>query len=338
MMMACIGVVQSLFLATYLFVSKVIQRDERMLLSFLLLAISIRLVKSIGWYFFDLDNSIFLNLGFAAHAFIGAFLVRYFSLKVNRWQAPLPKMLIMLIPFFLLLSSPFLSLSNFWYQGGYQGLLYLTLAYLVASGYLLRIMYVEGKIYFPWYRNLFLGIALFCMAYFTNYTLGLNSYISGPVIYSIVIYIISFILFTNDDIFTPAGDKKKYKNIHLTDDQIAQHWEKIQEVMADQKPYLETDFNLTKLSQLTAIPKHLLSWFFSENLNQSFTHFTNGYRIEKAKEIFADPSSNKYKISHVAYECGFNSLSSFNAAFKKIADTSPSDFKRQAQRTVPMNN
>jgi len=136
-------------------------------------------------------------------------------------------------------------------------------------------------------------------------------------------------LFRNHEIFTPLGDKKKYKNINLSDEQIEQYQARIQKVMEEQKPFLQSDFNLSSLSDLTSIPKHLLSWYFSENLNQSFTDYTNGYRIERAKELLKNPSFQNHKIAVIAYECGFNSLSSFNAAFKKQVNTSPSAYKNQ---------
>ncbi|MEQ6167089.1 helix-turn-helix transcriptional regulator [Ekhidna sp. MALMAid0563] len=322
------GVIQSLFLSIYIFSSKNIQPGERVLLGSLLLAITLRLVKSIGWYFFDINDDVFLNIGFAAHGFIGALLVIYFAHKSTRLRNIFSRLLILLPGMLLLIATPFLTLSNFWYAGGYQALLYYTIVTTLISAYFLRVIYSERKIYFPWYRNLFLGVSVFCISYFTNYIFGLNPYITGPVVYSIVIYMISFILFSNQEIFTPLGDKKKYKNINLTPDQIDHHRERIEGVMMDQKPYLDSDFSLTALSQLTSIPKHLLSRFFSENMNQSFSDYTNSYRIEKAKELLTNPKYDNHKIAYIAYECGFNSLSSFNTAFRKNVNSSPSEYKK----------
>lgn len=327
------GVIQSLFLSVYILWSKRIQFEERLLLGLLLIAISLRLVKSIGWYYFDVENQLFLNIGFAAHGFIGPLLVLYFARKSNLLSKLAHRLVLLLPAFTLLFATPILTLNNFWYIGGYKGLLYYTILYLLLATYYLMVIYKERKIYFPWYRNLFLGVSIFCLAYFTNFILGLNSYITGPIIYTVVIYLISFVMFSNHEIFTPLGDKKKYKNINLSADQIASHKEKIERVMLDQKPYLNSDFSLSELSLLTAIPKHLLSRFFSENLNQSFTEFTNGFRIEKAKNLLQDKRFQNHKISHIAYESGFNSLSSFNAAFKKIADDSPSEFRKKVSNS-----
>ncbi|MEP1035390.1 helix-turn-helix transcriptional regulator [Ekhidna sp.] len=326
------GVIQSLFLSLFILASKRIQLDERILLGLLLIAISLRLVKSIGWYFFDVENQLFLNIGFAAHGFIGPILVLYFAKKTQLLSSRFYQILILAPAFALFLASPFLPLNDFWYVGGYKALLYYTAFFLLFAGYYLWIIYREKKIYFPWYRNLYLGVSIFCVSYFTNYIFGLNPYITGPILYAFVIYLISFIIFSNRKIFTPLGDKKKYKNINLTPDQIAHHKTRIERVMTEQKPYLSSDFSLSELSQLTSIPKHLLSRFFSENLNQSFTDFTNSFRVSKAKDLLIDKKFRNHKIAFIAYECGFNSLSSFNAAFKKIVENSPSEYRKKLSR------
>lgn len=203
------GVIQTVFLSAYFFSAKNIEKGERLLLGFLLLAIAIRLTKSIGWYFFQFEEIVFLNIGFAAHGFIGPILLLYFSKKTHFTLQLWKKVVILALPAALFLTSPFLKLGTFWYSGGYQGLLYFTLACLIGCGVLLWKILSQKKIYFPWYRNLFIAVSIFCLSYFTNFIFGINSYISGPVAYSVVIYGISFILFTNQEIFTPLGDKKR---------------------------------------------------------------------------------------------------------------------------------
>ncbi len=324
------GVIQSLFLSLFILSSRRIQLEERILLGSLLIAISMRLIKSIGWYFFDIENQLFLNIGFAAHGFIGPILVLYFAKKAQLLSSKFYQMVILAPAFALLLASPFLPLNDFWYVGGYKALLYYTVFFLLFAGYYLWVIFKEKKIYFPWYRNLFLGVSIFCVSYFTNYIFGLNPYITGPIIYAFVIYLISFIIFSNREIFTPLGDKKKYKNINLSPDQIANHRQRIARVMANEKPYLKSEFSLSELSELTSIPKHLLSRFFSESMNQSFSAYTNEFRIVKAKELLVDKKFQNHKIAFIAYECGFNSLSSFNAAFKKTVNLSPSEFRKHS--------
>jgi AraC-like DNA-binding protein len=50
--------------------------------------------------------------------------------------------------------------------------------------------------------------------------------------------------------------------------------------------------------------------------------------------MLIDPSYNRLTIAAIAFECGFNSLSSFNTAFKKMKGKTPSVFKRESQEVL----
>ena len=69
---------------------------------------------------------------------------------------------------------------------------------------------------------------------------------------------------------------------------------------------------------------NLLNTGFHKNYND----FINEYRIEKAKEILSDASKNKVTVLEILYEVGFNSKSSFNTAFKKHTNQTPTEFRK----------
>ena len=50
--------------------------------------------------------------------------------------------------------------------------------------------------------------------------------------------------------------------------------------------------------------------------------------LEQAKNILLDPEFENYTIAAIGLECGFNSKSTFYAAFKKFTSLSPSAFKK----------
>jgi AraC-like DNA-binding protein len=81
---------------------------------------------------------------------------------------------------------------------------------------------------------------------------------------------------------------------------------------------LATDLNLTSTE---------LSLFLNRSLNKTFFDFINEYRINKAKEILIDPSKKDFTILEILYEVGFNSKSSFNTAFKKYTNQTPTQFR-----------
>lgn len=65
---------------------------------------------------------------------------------------------------------------------------------------------------------------------------------------------------------------------------------------------------------------------FKKATGLNFTDYLSRLRIEKAKNLLLNPNS---RVSEVAYEVGFQSLTHFNRVFKKIAGESPSEFREK---------
>jgi AraC-like DNA-binding protein/ligand-binding sensor protein len=65
---------------------------------------------------------------------------------------------------------------------------------------------------------------------------------------------------------------------------------------------------------------------FKRATGMTFTQYLSMVRIAKAKKLLANPQA---RISEVAYEAGFASLTHFNRMFRRIAGQSPTDFRQQ---------
>ena len=63
-------------------------------------------------------------------------------------------------------------------------------------------------------------------------------------------------------------------------------------------------------------------------MNMTFNEYINSYRINEIKNIIKLPEYQEVKISSLAFDYGFNSISSFNTAFKKFTDLTPSQYKK----------
>ncbi len=100
--------------------------------------------------------------------------------------------------------------------------------------------------------------------------------------------------------------------------------EKLDKLTLEQKIYLDPNLTIPKLAEKMQIQPYLLSHIINQHFEQSFPDFINSYRIKEAIILLHDQS---IKISSIAADCGFNSLSSFNLAFKKITGKTPSDFR-----------
>lgn len=63
---------------------------------------------------------------------------------------------------------------------------------------------------------------------------------------------------------------------------------------------------------------------FKRATGLTFTDFVNRARVEKAKRLLMKPAA---RITEVAYDVGFQSLSHFNRSFRRIASESPTEFR-----------
>ena len=97
--------------------------------------------------------------------------------------------------------------------------------------------------------------------------------------------------------------------------------------MKNEELFLDNEISLLSLSKKLNVTPHHLSQALNEQLNQSFYDFINSARILRAKEMLSDPSFHKMAIIDVAYQVGFNNKTTFNNAFKKHTQLTPSKFR-----------
>ena len=71
---------------------------------------------------------------------------------------------------------------------------------------------------------------------------------------------------------------------------------------------------------------------FKRATGLTFTDFVNRARVEKAKRMLMKPAA---RITEVAYDVGFQSLSHFNRSFRRIADESPTEFRSRMKSGAP---
>jgi len=69
---------------------------------------------------------------------------------------------------------------------------------------------------------------------------------------------------------------------------------------------------------------------FKKATSLNFTEYLSRARIEKARNLLLNPN---LRISEIAYEVGFQSLTHFNRVFKKLAGQSPTEYRAQLART-----
>lgn len=101
---------------------------------------------------------------------------------------------------------------------------------------------------------------------------------------------------------------------------------KIEQLFKEQKLYLEPELSLSDLATKLKTNTSMLSAAINQNFGKNFNDFVNEYRVEEVKRQLKNPANAHLSLLGVAMECGFNSKSTFNRAFKKFTGQSPKEF------------
>ena len=336
LVLALVAAIQGAYLSTVSFISR--KRSlSGILLSIVFISVTIRIVKSLLWVYVDNVDLWILNIGFLSHSVYGPalFLLLYCEVFQKRWNN---QFLVHFIPsLFLLLTISSLSLDGFWYSNGYAILLLQQAAYIIASwivffiglrrGYLTNDSKSERKY---WYILLLSGGFLLQFAYFSNYMLGLTPYLMGPMVYAVFLFVTSIFLFRYPQVL--EGPKRNMNRI-IAPQESNQVKSRLVRHMEEAQPFLNPNCTLSGISKEINTQPYKLSYLINKEFDQNFATFLNTYRIEKAMQMLKDQNNHNIKISAIAFDCGFNSLSSFNQAFKKITSQTPSKYREEQMLT-----
>lgn len=118
----------------------------------------------------------------------------------------------------------------------------------------------------------------------------------------------------------------------LTDTRMARTATKLITALNTNQMYADSELSLRKLSDVTGITKNHISETLSQHLGINFFDFVNSHRVEEAKRLLVETDQT---ILTIGLEVGFNSRSTFNAAFKKHSGTTPSAYRITACKEAP---
>jgi len=144
---------------------------------------------------------------------------------------------------------------------------------------------------------------------------------------TVTIYLGSIRIVRDSGFFRRASlaESQKYKTSAVTSETQSQLLEKLKKVMNESKPFVKPDFSLPELARMLGTSVHALSQVINDGLGKNFFEMTAEYRIEEAKSLLK--SQPNIKVEEIAGQVGYNSKSSFNTSFKKIAGKTPSEFR-----------
>ncbi len=146
-------------------------------------------------------------------------------------------------------------------------------------------------------------------------------------IWPIIILTAYWLLSMNAHSFAFDVVKKQTKQLNSRDTELKQ---KLDSEITKNQAYLENNLSIDTLAKRLAVSSYRLREFINQTLGfDNFSTYINGYRIEAVKKEFLNAEKTHIPILTIALNNGFNSLSTFNRAFKTSEGMTPSEFRKK---------
>lgn len=188
------------------------------------------------------------------------------------------------------------------------------------------------------------SIIIFIAGFFIPFHLVMANNLVGLAI-SILIYILAYMSWSRPEFkvqqLVPLSveqnsdytEEKSRSTLHLSDERYQKLSNQLEKLIVDDKVYLESELSLAQLSEKLRIQPYQTSELISRQYQESFFDLINRNRIDEVKRRLHDPAFSHLSILGVALDCGFNSKSSFNTAFKKFTGQTPSQYRSTGSPT-----
>ena len=210
------------------------------------------------------------------------------------------------------------------------------LIYVILSALLLRKHELNIREHFSdlikvdllWLRILTygLGIIWLLVIFFRNDAITF----AGVVVF---VFLIGFFGVRQGEIFSHGllepeseEEKKKYPKYGLTEEAAAKLHQALMQLMTESALYKKAELSIDELAEKLDVHPNYLSQVINQKEKKNFYDFVNTYRLEEFKRLIAMPRNQNLTLLSVAFDCGFNSKSSFNRYFKKATSQTPSEY------------
>ncbi len=127
----------------------------------------------------------------------------------------------------------------------------------------------------------------------------------------------------------PEKEKTLYQKSSLKQNEAERLSKELIDLMENEKLYFDCELNLVSLADKLKTTNHKLSQVINGKFGKNFFDFVNEYRIEEVKRQLFSPEKINYKIISIAYDCGFNSKSTFYTIFKNRTSLTPAEYRRK---------
>lgn len=325
---SALGAFNGMALALYLWFAGKASVAQRAL-AVLILMVSVRTGKSVAFYFLPDTPAAVMQAGLTACLLIGPAL--YFFTRTNLCTSGelgrfewVHGSVLAIVALSLNLFLPYADYAAIWHGAIVSTGNWLWLVYLVVSTVLL----VQQRHRLPAgsARLLLLGVTaglwLIWLAYLTS---GFTSYIVGALSFSFVLYLCVAVGWGLQQGQAPV---EPYQDRRIPAAEAAAELQQLADLMSGERLYLDPSLTLARVSRRLGIPQARLSQLLNDNNGTPFKHYVAQLRVVETQRLLLQQPAQT--LEAIAEAAGFQSMSTFYAAFKKANGCTPALFRERS--------
>ncbi len=128
----------------------------------------------------------------------------------------------------------------------------------------------------------------------------------------------------NDD--APIQSENPARTERTSETELAHYQARIVHLMENDRLYLDPELSLGQLARHLNTNVSVLSAVINRAFGRNFNDFVNEYRVRAVQQYLQNGSASHLSLLGIGLECGFNSKSTFNRAFRKVTGVAPSEW------------
>jgi len=214
---------------------------------------------------------------------------------------------------------------------------YFKVLHVLTYGILMFQFFRKKRSQWPTDRRIYLslllvvyGLTALVLSFLTAFNYPYRFFIFYLLTSSIITWVLAYVLWAKPKLLSEW--QQKYFHSTLKKEDMQRIAQKIQQFMSTPSHIIKRDMNLHQLCELIGEKKHHVSQTLSKEMQTTFSKLINQHRIAFAKSLLADPTKQDLKILAIAIDSGFSNKSTFNRAFAKYANCTPSQYRAQQQK------
>ena len=188
--------------------------------------------------------------------------------------------------------------------------------------WLYRLLIVFAILWFLWTPYTIIDYVIF------GFQLNISDYYPIYVLLSIITIWISAEAFLRPEVILLETNKQNSIVKENPSEDITKKASWLKEQMLTNLFYLNSELNLRSLADNLNIHPNVLSKVINDGLDKNFSDFINEYRVNAIIDKLHSGNYDHITLLGISFECGFNSKTTFNRAFKNIKGITPLNYKK----------